>query len=160
MKKIFLILTALSLFGIGCQKSSDEITAEKIQQALAQTAKNYGWAESIISKEPGEENFYSNSYLLYGPSKESGLENVIDKIEVLQFVSSAAAEKVYKDDACFKGAGKPFTIAGISGCCLNNVKEQASKAIMTKDEYIFRADNHFLAGCKATEYLKNFWKNL
>lgn len=160
MRKIILLLTVLSLFGIGCKTDGDTITAEKIQQALEKTAEDYGWAGGIISREPSEENFYSDSYILYGPAKESGLENVIDSVEVMQFKFAAEAQKNYKNDSCMKGNGAPFTIAGITGCCLNDVKNGTSEAVMAKDEFIFKAVTYFRAECGAVDYLKKFWKKL
>ena len=160
MRKLFLLLSLLSLIGLGCQKNSGNITTDKIQQALAQTANDLGWSEDVISKEPSEENFYGNSYLLYGPAKESGLDNLVDNIEVIKFFSSAKAQDVYKADNCLKGSGKPITIFGTNGCCLNDVEKETSIAIMSKDEFVFKSATYFSANCGAAEYLKSLWKNL
>jgi len=160
VKKLFLLFSLLSLLGLGCKSSNDTITTEKIQQALVKTARDLGWSEDVINKEPSEENFYGDSYLLYGPVKESGLENLVDSMEVMQFFSSDKAQNIYKADDCLKGSGKPITISGTSGCCLNDIKKGTSQAIIVKNEFVFKSVTYFRAECGAAEYLKSLWKNL
>lgn len=53
----------------------------------------------------------------------------------------------------------PFEIVGITACCLNDKEKEMSRAIMQKENYIFKAADYFHANCGAAEYLKAFWKN-
>jgi hypothetical protein len=161
MRNIVLLLAIISLVGGGCKISGNgAVTTEKIRQALEKTAEDYGWAKDVIGKGAFGDSVYVNSHLLYGPSKSSGLENLVDSIEVMKFASLENAEKNYKSDKCFKGNGIPFMIYGVGGCCLNDIKNKNSAAIIMKDEFIFKSSNYFFDECRAVKYLKKFWKNL
>lgn len=161
MNKALLILTILSLLGAGCANKDFVLGDEEIKSALAKTANEEEWQPDIVSRPPGEENSYGNSFFIYGPYQEKigELDTERDVLEVIKFETPSHAERAYKEDDCLKGRGKPFTIAGITACCLNDAAKKISKAIMMKENYIFRSYNYFYADCKAVLYLKSFWKN-
>ncbi|MFH1193914.1 MAG: hypothetical protein V1661_02885 [bacterium] len=159
MKRAIIILAALILLaGAGCAKQNLGLNFDKMQQALTETGNALGWTGGVIDRPPGEDNFFGQSFIFYGPVKEESVETVVsDNIEIMELSTEEYATGVYKKDECFKGAGKPIDVYGISGCCLNDAKKGTSRAIMSTGRYVFRASDYFYANCKAGEYLKKFW---
>jgi len=159
MKRVITILAALILLaGAGCAKQNTVLNFDKMQEALMETGNELEWTGGIINKPPGEDNGYSRPFILNGPVKEESIETVVsDNIEIIEFATEEYAARVYEKDECFNGRGKPISIYGTDGCCLNDVEKGTSRAIMATGKYIFWAFDYFYANCKAGDYLKKFW---
>jgi len=158
-----IFFTLIILFGAGCAENNPgPLDFEKMRQALYGAADNLGWDGEVIEKPASEENYYGKSYVLSGPFKQEGAIDetvLIDNIEMIEFENPAYAQKSYGEEECFKGQGQPVKIYGMDGCCLNDNKKGASRAVMARENYILRAFDYFHADCGAAEYLKSFWKS-
>ncbi len=158
----FAIIFVLAvLFGAGCKNNGDLVLEEgKIRDALMAVSNELGWADGIMNLPPGADNSYGESLAAYGPYQEKvgELDTRRNSVEAIKFETPAYAARVYDEDDCLKGRGVPFEVAGVTACCLNDKEKETSRAIMQKENYIFRGLDYFHADCRAAEYLKSFWK--